>query len=258
MMMTPTYLHQDGVLSKLGERKAPRELPYLLSLVDQAAGEQQVQSHIPGLASQVTRLVAQHLPVTTASLLGGTERASEEYTFAEQACSVLTTYLQQGFRRLLLIPWGGRRHMGSLLELAHRALCTATGETVSVIEMTLPHVHVDGVSARGSFEEYVSIQAQLSPLMEAFPGWDRTWTRLSAGDMRIVLLRTSEWTAQLFRNSAWEMPTIKALTAALCPQHAGFMNASERSRWQRDGEIYANYLASLLCAATDFLQQEHE
>jgi len=54
------------------------------------------------------------------------------------------------------------------------------------------------------------------------------------------------------------MPTIKALTAALCPQHAGFMNASEHSRWQRDGEIYANYLASLLCAATDFLQQEHE
>ena len=54
------------------------------------------------------------------------------------------------------------------------------------------------------------------------------------------------------------LPTIKALTAALCPQHAGFMNASEHSRWQRDGEIYANYLASLLCAATDFLQQEHE
>ena len=257
-MMTPTYVHQNGVLSKMVERKAPRELPYLLSLVDQAAGEQQVQSHIAGLASQVTRLVAQHLPVTTASLLGGTERASEEYTFAEQVCSALTTYFQQGFRRLLLIPWGGRRRMGSLLELGHRALSTATRETVSVIELTLPHVHVDGVSARDAFEGYVSIQAQLSPLMEAFPGWDRTWTRLSAGNMRIVLLRTSEWTAQPFRDSAWEKPTIKTLTAALCPQHAGFMSASERSRWQRDGEIYANYLASLLCAATDFLQQEHE
>src|SRR5436305_5892049 len=148
-MMTPTYLHHDGVLSKLGERKAPRELPYLLCLVGQAAGERQVQRHIAALASQVTRLVAQHLPVTTASLLSGTERASEEHTFAEQACSVLTTYLQQGFRRLLLIPWGGRRHMGSLLELAHRTLSTATGETVSVIEMTLPHVHLDGVSANG-------------------------------------------------------------------------------------------------------------
>ncbi len=32
MMMTPTYLHQDGVLSKLGERKAPRELPGLAAL----------------------------------------------------------------------------------------------------------------------------------------------------------------------------------------------------------------------------------
>ncbi len=257
-MMTPIYLHQDEIPSNLEEGKALRELPYLLSLVDQAAGEQQVQSHFAGLASQVTRLVAKHLSVTTASLIGGTERASEEHTFAEQACSALTTYSQQGFRRLLLIPWGGRRHMGSLLELAHRALSTATGETVSVIEMTLPHVHVDGVSARGSFEGYVNIQAQLSPLIEAFPGWDRRWTRLSAGDMRIVLLRTSEWTAQPFRNSAWEKPTIKALTAALCPQHAGFMMASERSRWQRDGEIYANYLASLLCAATNFLQQEHE
>jgi len=52
------------------------------------------------------------------------------------------------------------------------------------------------------------------------------------------------------------MPTRKALTAALCPQQAGFMTASERFRWQRDGEIYAHYLISLLCAATDFLQQE--
>ena len=38
---------------------APRELPFLLSLVDQAADEQQAQSQIAGLASQVVRLVAQ-------------------------------------------------------------------------------------------------------------------------------------------------------------------------------------------------------
>ncbi len=49
---------------------------------------------------------------------------------------------------------------------------------------------------------------------------------------------------------------MKALTAALCPQQAGFMTASGRSRWQRDGEIYAHCLASLLCVATEFLQQE--
>ena len=92
--------------------------------------------------------------------------------------------------------------------------------------------------------------------MEAFPGWDRTWYRLSAGDARIVLLRTSEWTDQSLRNAAWEKPTIKALTAALDPQRAGFMTASERSRWQSDGEIYARYLAALLCAAVDFLARE--
>jgi hypothetical protein len=73
--------------------------------------------------------------------------------------------------------------------------------------------------------------------------------------MRIVFLRTSEWTEQLLRSAAWERSTIKALTAALDPQHAGFMTASERYRWQRDGEIYAHYLAALLCAATDFLAQ---
>lgn len=257
-MMTPIYVYQDKAHSNLGEREAPRELPSLLSLIDQAAGEQHVTSHIAGLASQVIRRVSQQFPLTTASLLGENERGSEEQAFAEQAYSALTTYLQQGFRRLLLIPWGDQRSIGSLLELARRVLSTATGETVSAREMTLPHVHVDGISVRGAFEGYVSIQAQLSPLMGAFPGWERTWIRLSAGDMRVVLLSTNTRTAQQSRNVAWEKPTIKALTAALCSQHAGFMRASERSRWQSDGEIYANYLVSLLSAATDFLRQEYE
>jgi hypothetical protein len=146
--------------------------------------------------------------------------------------------------------------MGSLLKPAHLALSTVTGEAVSRTEMALPHVHVDGVSARSVFEGFVSIQAQLSPLMEAFPGWDRTWTRLSAGDVKLVLLRSGEWTKQPSKRAAWEIPAMKALTAALCPQQAGFMTASEHSRWQRDGEIYAHYLVSLLCAATEFLQQE--
>lgn len=252
-MMTPTCAYQEGVPSDQGGMDAPRELPFLLSLVSQAAGEQQAQSQIAGLASQVVRLVAQCRPVTAVPLLDGAEKASEERAFADQMYSTLTTYLQQGFRRLLLVPWGGRRRMESLLELARLALSTVTRDAISLTEITLPHVHVDGVSARGAFEGYISIQAQLSPLMEAFPGWDCVWVRLSAGDVKIVLLRTSEWTEELLRSVAWEMPTIKALTAALCPQHAGFMTASERSRWQRDGQIYAHYLASLLCAATDLL-----
>jgi hypothetical protein len=98
----------------------------------------------------------------------------------------------------------------------------------------------------------------LSPLLEAFPGWDRRWVRLAAGNVRIVVLRTSEWTEQLLRSAAWEQPTIKALTAALDPQPAGFMTTSERSRWQRDGQILARYLASLLCAAADYLVREQE
>jgi hypothetical protein len=146
--------------------------------------------------------------------------------------------------------------MGSLLELARRALGAATGEQVSLTELTVPHVHVDGLLARGAFDGYSSIQAQLSPLVEAFPGWDHTWARLTAGDVRIVLLRTSEWTKQLPRSAAWEKPTIKALTVALDPQRAGFMTASERSRWQNDGEIYTHYLAALLCAAADLLARE--
>ena len=194
--------------------------------------------------------------MTAAPLLDGAEKASEERAFADQMYSTLTTYLQQGFRRLLLVPWGGRQRMESLLELARLALSTVTGDAISLTEIALPHVQVDGVSARGAFEGYISIQAQLSPLMKAFPGWDCTWAMLSAGDVKIVLLRTSEWTEQLLRSVAWEMPTIKALTAALCPQHTGFMTASERSRWQRDGQIYAHYLASLLCAATDLLYQQ--
>jgi hypothetical protein len=72
----------------------------------------------------------------------------------------------------------------------------------------------------------------------------------------ILLLRSGKRTEQPSQAAAWEGPTVKALAAALCPQQAGIMTASERSGWQRDGEIYARYLVSLLGAATDFLQQE--
>jgi hypothetical protein len=54
----------------------------------------------------------------------------------------------------------------------------------------------------------------------------------------------------------WKRPTIKALTAALCPYHDGAMTQIEHSRWQRDGELYARFLVALLGAATEFLQQE--
>ncbi len=255
-MTITACLHSDMALCDQRGRKIPRDVPFLLSLVEQAADERQTFNMMPEIASHITRLVARRLPVTAASPLYWAEQASEEHTCADQVYITLAACLQQGFRRLLLVPWGGRQRTGALVEPVLRALSAVTGEMVSRTELVLPHVHVDGVSARSVFGGLSSIETQLGPLLEAFPGWDRTWTRLSAGDVTILLLRSGEWTEHLSRAAAWEMPTRKALTAALCPQQAGFMTASERFRWQRDGEIYAHYLISLLCAATDFLQQE--
>lgn len=255
-MTTPTHTYQNEVSSgDQGRSDAPRDLPFLLWLLEQTEGESQEQVRRAALAEALARLVEQRLPVSTGPLLSG-EVAGGEDRFAERTCAELTTRLQQGFRRLVLIPWGARQHLGSLPELAERVLITATGEPVSLTELTLPHVHVDGLAADSAFEGYRSIQAQLGPLLNAFPAWDRTWVRLAAGNIRIVLLRTSEWTEQLPRSAAWEKPTVKALTAALDPQRAGFMTAGERSRWQRDGEIYARYLVALLYAAADFLMRE--
>ena len=106
-------------------------------------------------------------------------------------------------------------------------------------------------------DRFLITDVLLDPLLEAFPGWDRSWVRLSAGKVKILLLRSGKGIKQPSpAATAWEGPTVKALAAALCPQQAGIMTASERSHWQRDGEIYARYLVSLLGAAMDFLQQE--
>ena len=147
--------------------------------------------------------------------------------------------------------------MGPLAESAMLALSTVTGEAVSQAELAPPHVHVEGVSARSELGGLSSIQTQLGPLLEAFPGWDRSWVRLSAGKTTILLLRSGKGTEEPSPvATVWEEPTLKALAATLCPQQAGIMTARERLRWQRDGDIYARYLVSLLGAAADFLQQE--
>src|ERR1700730_17862087 len=173
-MTTPTHIYQNEISSDQGRSDAPRDLPFLLWLVEQTEDESQEQVRRAALAEALARLVEQRLPVTTGPLLSG-EVAGGEDRFAEQASAELTTRLQQGFRRLLLVPWRTRQRMGSLLDLARCALNTATGEPVSLAKLTLPQVHVDGLSVRGAFEGYRSIQAQLGPLLEAFPGWERTW-----------------------------------------------------------------------------------
>jgi hypothetical protein len=255
-MTITAYLHSDMALCDQRGRKISLDMPFLLSLVEQEADERQTPNMMPEIASHLTRLVAQRLPVTTAPPLCWAEQADEEDTFADQMYLTLAASLKQGFRRLLLVPWGGRQSTGTLVAPVLRALSFVTGEVISRTELALPHVHVDGVSARSVFGGLSSIETQLGPLLEAFPGWDRTWTKLSAGDVMILVLRSGGLTAQPSLTAAWESPTRKALAAALCPQQVGFMTTSDRSRWQRDGEIYAHYLISLLCAAMDFLQQE--
>ncbi|TMD42569.1 MAG: hypothetical protein E6I93_20080 [Chloroflexi bacterium] len=256
-MSTTVFSHNSTALGNELERGTSHDAPLLLTLNEHAADELPARSFVFEIVSQLTRLAAQRLPVTAASPLCHTSQAGEERPFADQVFTTVSACLQQGFRRLLLVPWGGRQGMGPLAESAMLALSTVTGEAVSQAELALPHVQVEGVSARSALGGLSSIQTQLGPLLEAFPGWDRSWVRLSAGKTTILLLRSGKGTEQPSPvATAWEEPTLKALAATLCPQQAGIMTARERLRWQRDGDIYARYLVSLLGAATDFLQQE--
>ena len=73
-------------------------------MIEYAADEPQARSCIFEVVSQLTRLTAQRLPVTAASPLCRTSQASEERPFADQVCTTVSACLQQGFRRLLLVP----------------------------------------------------------------------------------------------------------------------------------------------------------
>jgi hypothetical protein len=256
MMHTSADAHRNILLCDQPGREAAPDRPLLLPLITLAGNEQPLQGCVFDLASRAMWLVAQRLPLTVASPVGWAEQSNEQCMFADPVYATITTYLHQGFRHLLLVPWGGRQRTGSLIKPVLRALSAITEEAVSQTAMALPLVHVDGISARTVFGGLSSVQTQLGPLLEAFPGWDRTWIRLSSGQVRIVLLRSGAGRAPSSQPAAWEIPTIKALTAALCPHHAGLMTPIERSRWQRDGEIYSRFLVSLLGAATEFLQLE--
>jgi len=255
-MATITCSHAAMARCDQEERKAPSDLPALLSVIEQASDQWHTQSPAADLASHLTRLVEERVPVTVLSPLCWTEQESLEHTFTDQVYSTGKRYFQRGFRRLLLVPWGGRQNMGSLAEPVRRALSAMTEGAISQTQRALPQVHVDGVSARSGFEGMRSIHDQLGPPLEAFPGWDRTWIRLCAGQVKIVLLRSGAWMVPPSRRAVWQGPTRKALTAALCPQQAEFLTTSERSSWQQDGQIYVRYLVSLLVAATQFLKQE--
>jgi hypothetical protein len=256
MMNTSIDAHQNRLCYDQAEREAAPDRPFLLPLVTQAGNEPDLQDRVLELASHVTWQVAQRFPMTISDPVSWAKQLNEQGTFADLLYATITTYLQRGLRRVLLVPWGGGQSAGSMSEPVQRALAATTGEAVSRTEMALPPVHVEGISARTVFGGLSSVQSQLGPLLEAFPGWDRTWIRLSAGQVRIVLLRSGEGRASSSSSAAWERPTIKALTTALCPHLAGVMTPSECSRWQRDGEIYARFLVALLGVATEFLGQE--
>jgi hypothetical protein len=256
MMNPSTDTHQNVLRYDQPGREAAQDRPFLLPLITYVGNEADLQDLVLELASRATWLVAQRFPMTVSDPVSWAKQSNGQNTFADQVYTTIMTCLQRGFRRLLLVPWGGGQSTGSLIEPVQRALAAKTGEAVSWTEMALPPVHVDGISARSVFGGLSSVQTQLCPLLEAFPGWDRTWLRLSAGQVRIVLLRSGEGSAPSSPSAAWERPTIKALMAALCPQYAEVMTPSERSRWQRDGEIYARFLVALLGVATEFLRQE--
>ncbi len=132
----------------------------------------------------------------------------------------------------------------------------AMGEEVRRTTMPAPCVHVDGVSVRRAFEGFVSVQDQLNPLVEQFPGWGREYACFSAGEAKIVLLHSLECTSQQPRRNALEASIVKALTAALCSTQVSLTPASDLAQWKKDGHIYAHYLISLLCAVTESLQKE--
>ena len=122
--------------------------------------------------------------------------------------------------------------------------------------MSAAYVHVDGVSVRSAFSGFASVQEQLNPLVEQFPGWGREYTCFVAGDAKIVLLHAPEWMSQQARRNALEASIVKALTAALCSTQVSLTPASDLARWKKDGHIYAHYLVALLCAVTASLQRE--
>jgi hypothetical protein len=252
-MVPTTVAHTPMTMS---EQEATRRLqspPLLLSLIEQ---EQQPFSFVSEIASHITRGVEQQVRVSVVPALPCDNQTSDLSTFPDRLGVTLTAWLHQGVRRLLLVPWGGEHVIDAWIEATTRALHMAMGEEVRRTTMPAPCVHVDGVSVRRAFEGFASVQDQLNPLVEQFPGWGRAYACFSAGEAKIVLLHAPECLSQQARRNALEVSIVKALTAALCSTQVSLTPASARSQWEKDGHIYAHYLVALLCAVTASLQRE--
>jgi hypothetical protein len=257
-MIATTVTNTHMTMSEQEATGRPQSSPLLLSLIGSAAVERQPFSFVSELASHITRRVEQQVRVSIAPTVYCDDQMSDSSTLPERLGVTLTAWLHQGVRRLLLVPWGGGQ-VGQVLdawiEATTRALHRAMGEEVRRTTMSAPCVHVDGVSVRRAFEGFASVQEQLNPLVEQFPGWGREYACFSAGEAKIVLLHSPEWMSQQPRRHALEASIVKALTAALCSTQVSLTPASDHAQWEKDGHIYAHYLVALLCAVTASLQR---
>jgi hypothetical protein len=255
-MVTTTVTNTHMMTSEQEATRRRQSSPLLLSLIGRVAQEQQPSSFVSEIATHITRRVEQHVRFSVAPAIYCDDQMSDLSTLPDRLGVALSAWLHQGVRRLLLVPWGGGQAVDAWIEATSSALQITMGEEVRRTTMASPCVHVDGVSVRRAFEGYASVQDQLNPLVEQFPGWGRTYICFSAGDAKIVLLHSPECTRQQPRRNALEASIVKALTAALCSTQMSLTPASDLAQWKKDGHIYAHYLVSLLCAVTESLQRE--
>ncbi len=255
-MVTTIVTHTHVTMSEQETTGRLQSSPLLLSLIGSAAVERKSFSFVSEIVSHITRRVEQHVRVAVVPALPCDDQMSDLSTLPDRLGVTLTAWLHQGVRHLLLVPWGSGQVIDAWIEATTRALHMVTGEEVRRTTMPAPCVHVDGVSVRRAFEGFASVQDQLNPLVEQFPGWGREYACFSAGDAKIVLLHSPEWMSQQARQHALEASIVKALTAALCSTQVSLTPASDYAQWKRDGHIYAHYLVALLCAVTESLQRE--
>ena len=255
-MIATTVTHTPMTMSEQEATGRLQRSPLLLSLIRSAAVERQLFSFVSEIASHITRRVEQQVRVSVGPAIYCDNQTSDFSTFPERLGVTLSEWLNQGVRRLLLVPWGGGQALDTWIEATIRALHMAMGEEVLRTMMPAPCVHVDGVSVKRAFGGFASVQDQLNPLVEQFPGWGREYTCFSAGDAKIVLLHSPEWMRQQPWQNGSEVSIVKALTAAFCSTQVNLTPASNLARWKKDGHIYGHYLVALLCAVTESLQVE--
>ena len=165
------------------------------------------------------------------------------------ACDLCETAGQVGewlglSTRLLLLPFGGcRAPLGAGLE---SALSAHTGERVSPHTFPAPTGAASG-PIFAPLEGVACAANQLTPLLRLFPGWSDQYLGLSCGAVRLVLFCPSGG-GERQQASGEAARAVLELLESGCVRRSG--------PWQRDGELFASYLRSLVDAVLrgSFLQ----